>query len=676
MKRFILLALTIFSLLAITSYAQSTCTSPGVKICNICYDCGVSDQVCPTTYGVACPTSGSRCDPDCGTCITYTCTGAVPTNAQLCSGDDAGLTANTALTVVTSCTASKCEYTCAAGYSKSGNSCVTYACTGTAPANANLCSGDDTGLTSNVASTLVTSCTASKCEYTCAAGYSKSGNSCVQPESNCADGQDNDADTLTDCRDPDCKGKEGSTAHHYDFNGICYYNKVTFICDNTDTIDYGAWHNDIGPQSAALNDNNPCTDDACTDTGVTHTDKAEETNCGTNSVCRSGVCTRLNAPPVVALSTNLGTVGGSVTFSVTASDADGDSIADIRFDLNYAGNWNNDICPGKSGASASCTWDSVAQWAATRLTPGTATLRVKATDANGAESSPVTDEFTVDNRPNAPTLTDISGYSEGGINTGSVSFQSNPAATAPAAIASVQYWIKLGSTGTWISICTAASSPWSCAWNSNTNVPTSNDQVYVKAQATESAPLGRSVEKEEGPFKVDNGCAARGDGSSCGTGAYCLSGACCGDTANERYTSITTGGICLDSTSTAPLCCGAGQVQRNGRCVEGCTETRCYDEVDNDGDGNTDCADTDCTSPIRTGATGAFCCSNTQCDNNNQCDTDTKKCISVLDPKTGNNPVCCLTYDQCIAASGTPRYPGLTPDQCVRHGVWVDGSCI
>ena len=521
MRKFILIALAVFSLWAFTVYAGGTCSSPAVKICGICYDCGFDEPgagVCPTDYGVTCPTSGSRCDPDCGTCVI----------------------------------------TCSVDQHLEGTSCV-----------------------SNTKA-----CTAS-----------------------CTNGQGTGIQTWAN----------------------------------------GAWG-------------------ACSATGCA--------SCNANFHLEGSGCVQDNSPPTVTLSEDKQTVSGSVTFSVTASDADGDSIADIRFDLNYAGNWNNDICPGKSGASASCTWDSVAQWAATRMTPGTATLRVKATDANGAESSSVTDEFTVDNRPNAPTLTDISGYSEGGINTGSVSFQSNPAATAPAAIASVQYWIKLGSTGTWISICTAASSPWSCAWNSNTNVPTSNDQVYVKAQATESAPLGRSVEKEEGPFKVDNGCAARGDGSSCGTGAYCLSGACCGDTANERYTSITTGGICLDSTSTAPLCCGAGQVQRNGRCVEGCTETRCYDEVDNDGDGNTDCADTDCTSPIRTGATGAFCCSNTQCDNNNQCDTDTKKCISVLDPKTGNNPVCCLTYDQCIAASGTPRYPGLTPDQCVRHGVWVDGSCI
>jgi hypothetical protein len=56
---------------------------------------------------------------------TYSCTGTVPLNANLCSGDDIGLTANTARTLVSSCTASKkCEYTCNSDYILSRGSCV------------------------------------------------------------------------------------------------------------------------------------------------------------------------------------------------------------------------------------------------------------------------------------------------------------------------------------------------------------------------------------------------------------------------------------------------------------------------------------------------------------------------------------------------------------------------
>jgi hypothetical protein len=62
----------------------------------------------------------------------------------------------------------------------STSNCSTPTCTGTTPSNANLCSGDSSGLTSNVVKSLVSSCTASKkCEYTCKSGYKKVGSSCV-----------------------------------------------------------------------------------------------------------------------------------------------------------------------------------------------------------------------------------------------------------------------------------------------------------------------------------------------------------------------------------------------------------------------------------------------------------------------------------------------------------------
>ena len=47
----------------------------------------------------------------------YSCTGATPSNADLCSGDDSGLGAPTMRHLVQSCTpADKCEFTCDAGY--------------------------------------------------------------------------------------------------------------------------------------------------------------------------------------------------------------------------------------------------------------------------------------------------------------------------------------------------------------------------------------------------------------------------------------------------------------------------------------------------------------------------------------------------------------------------------
>jgi hypothetical protein len=61
-------------------------------------------------------------------CPLYSCTTA-PTNATLCSGDDTGLTANTTSTVVNSCSTPtgsvpKCEYTCSSGYVNNGGACT------------------------------------------------------------------------------------------------------------------------------------------------------------------------------------------------------------------------------------------------------------------------------------------------------------------------------------------------------------------------------------------------------------------------------------------------------------------------------------------------------------------------------------------------------------------------
>jgi hypothetical protein len=92
---------------------------------------------------------------------TYSCTGGNPPSGALwCTGDDTGLTANTAWQQVTSCSNTrKCEYTT-----------PTYSCSGGSsypPSGASWCPGDDIGLTANTDWTQVTSCTsAQKCEYT------------------------------------------------------------------------------------------------------------------------------------------------------------------------------------------------------------------------------------------------------------------------------------------------------------------------------------------------------------------------------------------------------------------------------------------------------------------------------------------------------------------------------
>ena len=60
-----------------------------------------------------------------GTTQTYRCTGTLPANATLCSGDDQGLSQDTGITLVNSCTnTQKCEATCNTGYHEDNGTCV------------------------------------------------------------------------------------------------------------------------------------------------------------------------------------------------------------------------------------------------------------------------------------------------------------------------------------------------------------------------------------------------------------------------------------------------------------------------------------------------------------------------------------------------------------------------
>ncbi|MBI2173043.1 MAG: hypothetical protein HYT73_02405, partial [Candidatus Aenigmarchaeota archaeon] len=108
------------------------------------------------------------------------CTGTPPANSDICSGDNTGLSTDTPITLVSSCGTPKCEYACRTGFTKQGSTCVpqTFSCTGTAPSNSELCFNDNTGLTINTSVTLVGACGSAKCEYTCASGYTKQGSIC------------------------------------------------------------------------------------------------------------------------------------------------------------------------------------------------------------------------------------------------------------------------------------------------------------------------------------------------------------------------------------------------------------------------------------------------------------------------------------------------------------------
>ena len=146
------------------------------KETNSCSEAGIIFYNKDNKHFWGCRAVGSvpvRLDVD--ECAVNSCTGAIPSNATLCAGDDQGLTQDIAITLVSTCTSTqKCEYTCDAGYHEDNGSCVqdTYSCTGTVPSNATLCAGDNKGLTQDTAISLVPSCTNEQmCEYECDSGY-------------------------------------------------------------------------------------------------------------------------------------------------------------------------------------------------------------------------------------------------------------------------------------------------------------------------------------------------------------------------------------------------------------------------------------------------------------------------------------------------------------------------
>src|SRR3989338_7539307 len=105
-------------------------------------------SACMTESGYICAGMPSVCQKQ----QVFQCTGTTPANSQLCTGSDAGLSKDTAKALVAQCTmGNKCEYTCTNGYTLQNGQCIqqqqqVFQCTGTTPANSQLCTGSDAGL--------------------------------------------------------------------------------------------------------------------------------------------------------------------------------------------------------------------------------------------------------------------------------------------------------------------------------------------------------------------------------------------------------------------------------------------------------------------------------------------------------------------------------------------------
>lgn len=151
------------SQVGLTVWTGTTCVAPAVN-------CSATTK----SWGAAC--SGSTANTSSGSNDTVINTNASYTGQAIYSCNNGNWTGPSSQ----SCTLKTCannlnintypSCTCPAGqHQKTPTStiCEVYSCTGTTPTNATLCTGDSTGLTSFPSRTLVSSCTATKCEYTC-----------------------------------------------------------------------------------------------------------------------------------------------------------------------------------------------------------------------------------------------------------------------------------------------------------------------------------------------------------------------------------------------------------------------------------------------------------------------------------------------------------------------------
>jgi hypothetical protein len=107
------------------------------------------------------------------TCGLPVCSGTLPSNSTMYTGDGTGLSFETAYTYSATGTTAKCEYYCNTNYiyDSSASTCRSPVCTGSISSNAAIYSGDDTGLAADTLYAYSSSNTGAKCEYRCNSGY-------------------------------------------------------------------------------------------------------------------------------------------------------------------------------------------------------------------------------------------------------------------------------------------------------------------------------------------------------------------------------------------------------------------------------------------------------------------------------------------------------------------------
>lgn len=199
-----------------------------------------------------------------------------------------------------------------------------------------------------------------------------------------------------------------------------------------------------------------------------------------------------NTAPTAALGTIATSLAGIVNIDATASDA-GSGVASVAFQYAKA---------GTTTWTTACT-DTVAPWSCrldtTTIPDGTYDFRAVATDFAGNTATTA----SLRNRTINNTVASVSVDHPGSFIRGTTTITA--AANSTVAIASVRIDRALVGSGTWTSICTDTTAPYSCSWNTTTVVDADYQLRAVLTDTSGKVTTSAVVN----PIRVDNS-AVRG----------------------------------------------------------------------------------------------------------------------------------------------------------------------
>lgn len=201
--------------------------------------------------------------------------------------------------------------------------------------------------------------------------------------------------------------------------------------------------------------------------------RATATDAAGNATTSAVVSARTvdNGAPTGVTLTNPGTpLQGTVTLSGGASDA-GSGVASVRFQYAPAGtsSWT-DACVATT-PSYSCSWNT------TGASDALYDMRALATDrAGNTTASATVTSRRVDNNGPTVTLADPGQYLHGTVTISAT-------ASDPAGVQSVEFDYRTSPSGTWTTICTAATAPYTCSVATN---GVSDGSYDLRALATDT----------------------------------------------------------------------------------------------------------------------------------------------------------------------------------------------